>query len=57
MTGIVWWSVVGLAMAALSPSALRWQTRRGADAGMLLMAWAVLVCCYAMWPVNNASEC
>jgi Zn-dependent protease with chaperone function len=44
MTGIVWWSVVGLAMAALSPSALRWLTRRGADAGMLLMAWAVLVC-------------
>ncbi len=44
MTGIMWWSVLGLAMATLSPSALRWMARRGADAGVLLLAWAVSVC-------------
>lgn len=44
MTGVMWWSVVGLVLAALSPAVLRWLTRRGADAGMLLLAWAVSVC-------------
>jgi len=44
MTGLMWWSVVGVLMAAAWPPALRWLTRRGADAGMLLLAWAVSVC-------------
>ncbi len=41
MTGLMWWSVVGVLMAAAWPPALRWLTRRGADAGMLLLAWEV----------------
>lgn len=40
----MWWSVVGVVMAAVSPPVLRWLTRRGADAGVLLLAWAMLVC-------------
>ncbi|QIV79794.1 M56 family peptidase (plasmid) [Mycolicibacterium frederiksbergense] len=40
----MWWSVVGVVMTAMSPRALRWLTRRGADAGVLLLAWAVSVC-------------
>lgn len=44
MTGIVWWTLAGVIVAAASPPVLRWLTRRGADAGMLLLAWAVLVC-------------
>ena len=43
VTGIMWWSVVGVVMAAVSPPVLRWLARRGADAGVLLLAWAVLV--------------
>ena len=43
MTGILWWSLVGVGVGTLSPPVLRWLTRRGADAGVLLLAWAILI--------------
>lgn len=44
MTSAVWWTIGGLVVAVLSPPFLRRAMRHGADAGLLLIGWAVLAC-------------